>query len=469
MQKKHKSIDVKTTNKIVAKARSGNGKQQHNNKKAATKKEQHYISKAEKRAGDRSLNIKKGVLASFKKFAFNVIKEARTTAHDILTSYLRSPALLNGELSFKIHSAEETTVLVEELNLQAMVGDRQMISATITVPDDERIGAEKGEEVMKLTISQKDNDVMTTLNKRNPRRIDGLKDANIIIIKDKVGEVMAIILKEIIPLDLSKQFNLFRDFYEGKNTLYTRGCRAATYPVVDDIMRCLKSMESRNAGGFQQSNIKQLYDLRVTRTGRNVMLYYKNKKGKKIKWAFTSNLDRKPFPRGDFVESPFNPLLEFLEKIFGNIGRFWLKRHGCKENKIGREMQGAMSKLRVTGGLIGQYKNKLGIHTDPSSMLPTLVCGPTVYSWNDETKDWSQRVCDGGRLVLVDGSIYLEYLPQDVIILNGNVLHTITELTQKKGGELVKGGYTRFSVQLYSAFNRGKNKHGRYGTFSCKW
>mmetsp|Transcript_6036 Transcript_6036/g.10171 ORF Transcript_6036/g.10171 Transcript_6036/m.10171 type:complete len:498 (-) Transcript_6036:110-1603(-) len=470
LRKKHKSIDVKTVNKIVAKARRiSNRKQHHNNKKAAAKKAQHYTSKAEQRAGERALNIKQGVLASFKQFALDVINAAKTTARDNLASYLRSSVLVNGKLSFRVHSTEETTVLVEELKLHEMLGDRQMIAATITVPDNERIGLENGERVMKLTISQKDEDVKTTLNKRNPRRIDGLKDADIVIIEDERGEVMAIILKEIIPLELTKQFNFFHDFYAGEKTLYTRGCRAATYPDAHDILRCLKSKDARDCGGFKQSNVKQIIGLKVTQTGRNVMIHYKNKKGKQIKWAFTSNLDRKAFPRSDFFESPFNPLIEFLESIFDNISQFWLKKHGCDESKIDGVMKKVMSKLKVTGGLIRQHINKLGIHTDPSNKLPTLICGPTVYLWNDDTKDWTQRVCDGGRLVMVDGAIYLEYLPQDVIILNGNILHTITELTQKKRGKHVKGGYTRFSVQLYSGYNRGNNKHGRYGSFSCQW
>lgn len=466
MKMKKNICDVKTINKVVSNIRQSNKDQQHT-KKAADVKAQRYTSKAKKREEERALNIKEGVLAKFKQCADHV-KQARAKANDLLVSYFRK--VKNEELSFKLHSTEETAVLVKELNLQATVGDRRMIAATITITDCERIGADIGEEVMKLTISLRNPDTKKALNNRNPRRIDGLKDANIVIIEDEQGEIMAIILREIIPIGLTKQYNLFREFYEEVNTLYTRGCRAATYPDVDDIMRCLKSRESRDAGGFKKSNVKQIFDLQLTRTGKNVMIHYKNKKGDRIKWAFTSNLDRKAFKRGQFVDSPFNPLIHFLEVMFGNVGKYWLNRHGC--NKVEKVMKGAMKELRVTGGMIGQHKHQLGIHTDPSSFLPTLVSGPTIYTYSNETNDWSQRVCDGGRLVMVDGCLYLEYLPGDTVFLNGNVLHTITPLTDKKGiagSEQMKGSYSRFSTQLFSAYNRGANKHGQYGSYSCIW
>ena len=470
MKRNHNNCDVKTIEKVVSniRRRSSNKKPQQRNNNTTDEKAQHYTSKAKKREEERALNIKKGVLAKFKKFAGEVIEKARVSAENLLLNYFQR--MKDEELSFKIHSAEETAVLVEELNLQATVGEKEMIAATITISNGERIGADVGESVMKLTISEAKKDTRQALSKRNPRGIDGLKDANIVIIKDEQGQIMAIILREIIPIDLTKQFNLFREFYQTKNTLYTRGCRAATYPDVDDIMRCLKSADSRVAGGFRQTNVKQLHDIRVTRTGCNVMLYYKNRAGKTIGWAFTSNLDRKAFKRGDFVNSPFNSLLQFLEVTFRSVSEFWLKRHGCEEKKIDAELNRAMSKLHVTGGMIGQHKNRLGIHTDPSSKLATLVCGQTVYCYSDETGNWTERVCNGGRLVMIDGCIFLEYLPSDVVILNGNVLHSITALTdKKKSKEQSKSAHSRFSVQLYSDHNRGKNKHGKYGTFDCWW
>mmetsp|Transcript_32659 Transcript_32659/g.66624 ORF Transcript_32659/g.66624 Transcript_32659/m.66624 type:complete len:486 (-) Transcript_32659:48-1505(-) len=475
-KKKHNASCRPITRSVTAtkKHRSTAGNKKHYNKAAiipTTETKPRYVPKVNRKTEERELHIKKGTLSKFVKQAKAVVNMAIKKARQTFGQYMSLPILLEEDLSCHWHSVEETKILIDKLNLQEMIDHGDITAVTITIPDNQRIGEKEGEEIMKLTFSQNDPQVKKSLNKRNPRNVSsGLKDANIILIEDQRSEPMAIILRQIIPLELSTKFDSFRQYYDGVNTLYTKGCRAATYPDTDDILRCLKDQMSKDAGGFKQSNVKMITGLRVTSTGRNVMLEYRNKKkGKKIEWAFTSNLDRKAFDRTQFNETPVDPLLQFMEKLYENVSRYWIHKFGCDENKIKDEMARAMNQLQVSGGLIKQYSDKMGIHSDPSSWFPSCIFGPTIYKWDVNTGRWGDRICDGGRLVLVDGCIFLEYLPQDVIVLNGNLLHGVTRLQQKKQGTQLKGGYSRFSIQMYTNYNRNENPRSRYGSFSCKW
>ena len=68
---------------------------------------------------------------------------------------------------------------------------------------------------------------------------------------------------------------------------------------------------------------------------------------------------------------------------------------------------------------------------------------------------WVAPAVSGGRLVLLNGLFDLSYGPCDVVLLDGNQLHSITSLCTKcqdKGRKELE----RFSLILFSTFKRSK-------------
>ena len=63
----------------------------------------------------------------------------------------------------------------------------------------------------------------------------------------------------------------------------------------------------------------------------------------------------------------------------------------------------------------------------------------------------------------------IPYGPTDALILNGNVLHGVTNLKEptKQGRKRQKMTLTRFSMQLYTDHKRNGNKNGPYGSYDC--
>ena len=70
----------------------------------------------------------------------------------------------------------------------------------------------------------------------------------------------------------------------------------------------------------------------------------------------------------------------------------------------------------------------------------------------------------GGRLFFADGLVDISYGPTDVVLLDGNIPHGITNLRDLPGqGTTTRPELRRFSVILFSDFKReGMKKHGNY-------
>ena len=78
----------------------------------------------------------------------------------------------------------------------------------------------------------------------------------------------------------------------------------------------------------------------------------------------------------------------------------------------------------------------------------------------------------GGRLFLVDGLFDISYGPHDVVLLDGNIPHGITNLSDLPGeGHLSHVEHERFSGILFPDFQRrGMMKHGNYvGMWKEEW
>ena len=68
--------------------------------------------------------------------------------------------------------------------------------------------------------------------------------------------------------------------------------------------------------------------------------------------------------------------------------------------------------------------------------------------------EWQQRA-SGGRLFAADGLFDLSYGPTDVVLLDGNIPHGVTNLRDLPGeGATARPQLTRFSGIMFSTFQR---------------
>ena len=94
--------------------------------------------------------------------------------------------------------------------------------------------------------------------------------------------------------------------------------------------------------------------------------------------------------------------------------------------------------------------------------FPALIIGQGT----SKLVDGSWRSCaQGGRLFLADGLVDISYGPTDVVLLDGNIPHGITNLRDLPGqGTASRPELKRFSAILFSDFKREGHmmKHGNY-------
>ncbi len=411
-------------------------------------------------------------MSKFMKQSLELVKPAKAEAQEILNKYMTNP-ILEEECKWQLHSVEET---LESLNLTTMVKEGRVGACfgcnprmiKIRVPNTHRVSDGDGEGMMKLTIPSKQYGKL--LNKRCPKNQS--RSAKVTIIEDEEGGLLAIIFRGIIPNHLMKQHKHAEEWFEmEKDTMYTVGCKAATYPNGYKIAQQLKNKFVLDSDGLKSSNVKQVIKLSVTGTGGNARMSYRNAKRKVVDRTFTSAIQRKAYNFSEMKEKPFQDLTTFMSELYENVTTYWVRRFGCPEDKIDDVVESAMKELQVAFCRIEQHDYHLGNHIDPSSNFPHCIFGKTNYTWDEDANEWKGRSSDGGKLILLDGCVPLDYEPSDVVFLNGNILHSVTNLKPKAGHKQKKSDalLTRSSMQIFSGFLRNENKHGRYGSFSSWW
>ena len=253
---------------------------------------------------------------------------------------------------------------------------------------------------------------------------------------------MGIILIDVIPFELTQQYEKFLEYYNSKNTNYTSGCKATVWPAYD----------------FGK-NVKSIDNVRVVKGGKNVKVKYINRQGRKIEYPFSPNLDRKAFHISKLNGVECQNLLQFMEDLYESITEYWVRNNGCPEEEVEEVLEEVKEGLQLCGNKLNQTTSRMGVHSDPSLPFPSGIFGPTTHTLNEEGTKW-ERQCGGGELLLVDGFIPMRYDPQDVVFIDGNLLHGVTNLSKKE--------VNRFSMQIYTDYLRNTNKHGKYGTYDSR-
>ena len=118
--------------------------------------------------------------------------------------------------------------------------------------------------------------------------------------------------------------------------------------------------------------------------------------------------------------------------------------------------------LQLSTLIINEGSSRAGIHHDMPCPFPALIIGQGT----SKLVDGSWISCaQGGRLFLADGLVDISYGPTDVVLLDGNIPHGITNLRDLPGqGTASRPELKRFSAILFSDFKREGHmmKHGNY-------
>ena len=117
--------------------------------------------------------------------------------------------------------------------------------------------------------------------------------------------------------------------------------------------------------------------------------------------------------------------------------------------------------MKLSTMKLNEGSSQAGPHHDMPCPLPALIVGQGTH----KLVHGKWQCCGkGGRLFIADGLFDISYGPEDIVLLDGNILHGITGLRDLPGqGQSSRGELERFSAILFSSFKREKMKgHGKY-------
>ena len=134
------------------------------------------------------------------------------------------------------------------------------------------------------------------------------------------------------------------------------------------------------------------------------------------------------------------------------------------------------SNIKLSTLKLNEGSSRAGPHHDMPCPLPALVCGQGTSELIEG--EWVRRAA-GGRLVILDGLFDLSYGPADVVLLDGNILHSITGLRDLPGqgsfprcaagkGKRARHELERFSAIVFSDFQR-EDSMRKEGNYSGMW
>jgi hypothetical protein len=339
------------------------------------------------------------------------------------------------------------------------------------VPDDQRIDNTRGQTITKITVSDKGK-LAEILNRRTLGSPTDPTD-----LYDSEGKLIARHLPNAIPEKLARAWPIVKQLHELTSTGWAKGCEADTLPNPDQMMNLIKDPVSMQ--GFGLSDKTEILSIEFkTTTTTSLQVVYRNRKGQSKRFQIAMKIDRHTTTRDKLTkiitaitESCDDPdlqlelenatdLLLHLESVYRKHAHdFYADRMWSKQDAEAH-LNGDTLKLHLSSNLSSQGSPfNIGIHKDPPSPSPALIAGSTTYSLRNGT--WSKN-CKGGRLFYADGLVDLSYGPRDIILMDGNIPHGVTNMRDPVP-EMAGLQLQRFSLVLFDKFGRERmKKHGNY-------
>ena len=113
---------------------------------------------------------------------------------------------------------------------------------------------------------------------------------------------------------------------------------------------------------------------------------------------------------------------------------------------------------------LNEGSSRLGVHKDMGTPMPALCMGPGL--WRLAGGEW-RPTGEGGQLYLADGMFDVSYGPCGGTLLDGNLLHGVTNLRDFSGtGQTSRPELERFSLIIFSNWKRAP---GMRNVFEYQW
>jgi hypothetical protein len=157
--------------------------------------------------------------------------------------------------------------------------------------------------------------------------------------------------------------------------------------------------------------------------------------------------------KGLCKRSQENQTLDFWKKWQPNTKQFlgrYLHSHGYPQGNIDSCQTSLSNNLKLSTLLLTSNKD-IGVHRDPMAPCPACIFGHTTHTLENNT--WSNKD-KGGILFILDGLFALDYGPCDIVIIDGNIAHGVTQVQRVN----VKGVTKRFSAIIFCTWNREQEK-----------
>ena len=320
-----------------------------------------------------------------------------------------------------------------------------------------RMDAASVNKVKKWNPSRKD---LNAFHIRNPDAF-GLQDTSFEVrLDDMDGPIIAIKIKNAFSFDQSLQSLELQELHRDMSCGWNQGCEADPFPTSKSIKSQLQNEKCMKSSGFASTNVKKVIHLGpLSKSGSGCKYGYVNASGKKIYRGISSHIDRHKWAkRGSRSIKHLTDnisIIDIAKKTYMSHIPGYLASRGYGSLEIQENLEEMNQNLELSTLSITQAK-PIAIHRDPHTPTFAMLFGHTTHEVKEE-EWWDRKV--GGTLYLIDGLLELKYSPRDIMIIDGNFAHGVTNVINSDRSYLTE----RFSVIMFCRWRREKAKYpGKY-------
>jgi hypothetical protein len=265
---------------------------------------------------------------------------------------------------------------------------------------------------------------------------------------------------------------------------WQKGCEADVR--VTDLGNVVGRTKDKSAMcGYGVSHNCNVKDIKASNINNDASLkiYYDNRYGEDKSFQISSWLNRSVWTKKQ-LSSSIQQLMKKMEYYNNNNNNFNnntimksmlnnsillinelenLYRHHALDYLINRKWPHELAitvlneiELCFSTLVVNNNISKIGCHKDPPSPFPALLAGPSTYSITNNK--W-EKVYNGGRLFYLDGLVDLSYCPYDVVMMDGNAPHGVSNIE----GVANNIDASRFSIIMFTKCGRqSMKKYGMY-------
>ena len=277
---------------------------------------------------------------------------------------------------------------------------------------------------------------------------------------DADGILLACLRRDVIPIDVAaRDWDIALRYHLLTSKGYSGGCPASLKHNLQSLDFSLSNSTALASAGLSKMNIVSVHADNQKSTNTSLKAHCINQEGKKSKYTYARWLDFNSMNHTDQAKlHEYVHLLSYLHQYYVKKATRFLNNHSISQDYQGTIMDqlNDFNKLKFGSALLNENTSKMSMHRDAKSPLPTLLAGSTNYVYNSTKKEFMKKQ-NGGDLFIADGLLPLSYGPRDIVLLNPNVFHGITNL-QALPGRVNNCQMFRFSYIMSWRYNKKMNE-----------